>query len=70
MGKCLIEVRIRLVDCDGSEDKIPVQIDDGSFKMVISEDDAVSIDNCEAAVLRTTFPAVRDIIPPKNWTAP
>lgn len=62
MNKCLIEVIIKVVDCGGSEDKSPVPIDDGGYKMVISEADAVSIDNFEAAVLRTAFPAIREAI--------
>jgi hypothetical protein len=62
MSKCLIEVKIKVVDCDGSEDKSPVPIEDGGYKIVINEGDSVSIDNFESAVLRTAFPAIREAI--------
>ena len=35
---------------------------DGSFTMTISETDAISIDNCETAALRTSYEAIRDAL--------
>jgi hypothetical protein len=34
----------------------------GSFEMSIDEADAISIDNCETAVLRLSYEAIRDAL--------
>ena len=38
------------------------QKEDGSFELIISEATAVNIDDCERAVLRTHYPAIRETI--------
>jgi hypothetical protein len=35
---------------------------DGSFEMMLSDDDATSIDKSEQAILRTCWPAMRDAL--------
>jgi hypothetical protein len=35
---------------------------DGSFEMMLSEEDAISIDKSEQAILQTSWPAVRDAL--------
>lgn len=62
MGKYEIKVKIELVECNGAEEHEPMKGEDGSFTMTISERDAISIDNCEKAVLRTAYPTIRDAV--------
>ena len=40
----------------------PIEMNDGSFRFTVSESDGESIDNCELAVLKTAFPAIRSAI--------
>ncbi|MBW1739470.1 MAG: hypothetical protein JRJ69_18610 [Deltaproteobacteria bacterium] len=63
MGKYKIKVKVELVECTEANKKHdPSKQEDGSFTMTISEQDAVSIDNCEKAVLRTAYPTIREAI--------
>lgn len=62
MGKYKIKVKVELVECNGAEQDDPAKQDDGSFTMTISERDAISIDNCEKAILRTAHPTIREAI--------
>ncbi len=59
MGNFKIKVKVEMVECDDAESKEPMNHEDGSFSMVIDENDAVSIDKCENAVLRTAWPTIR-----------
>jgi len=62
MGKYKIKVKVELVECTEAKEHDPSKQEDGSFTMTISEQDAVSIDNCEKAVLRTAYPTIREAI--------
>jgi len=62
MGKYKIKVKVELVECTEAKKHDPSKHEDGSFTMTISEQDAVSIDNCEKAVLRTAYPTIREAI--------
>ncbi len=62
MGKFKIRIKIELVESDGPEHKSPTKQNDGSFEMSIDEADAISIDNCETAVMRTSYDAIRDAL--------
>ena len=62
MGKYKIKVKVELVECTEAKKHDPSKQEDGSFTMTISGQDAVSIDNCEKAVLRTAYPAIREAI--------
>lgn len=62
MGKYKVKVNIELVECNGAEEHDPMKEKEGSFTMTISEQDAISIDNCERAVLRTAYPTIRDAV--------
>jgi len=62
MGKYKIKVKVELVECSEAKKHDPSKQEDGSFTMTISEQDAVSIDNCEKAVLRTAYPSIREAI--------
>jgi hypothetical protein len=62
MGKYKVKVNIELVECNSAEEHDPIKEKEGSFTMTISERDAISIDNCEKAVLRTAYPTIRDAI--------
>ena len=59
MGKYKIRVKVEFVECDEAEQKSPMKQNDGSFEMSIDGADAISIDNCETAVMRTSFEAIR-----------
>ncbi len=59
MGNFKIKVKVEMVECDDVESSEPTNHDDGSFSMIIDENDAVSIDKCENAVLRTAWPTIR-----------
>ncbi len=50
------------MECDDQETENPVKQNNGTLNMIISENDAISIDNCENALLRTAHPAIRDAI--------
>ncbi|OEU83602.1 MAG: hypothetical protein BA865_06765 [Desulfobacterales bacterium S5133MH4] len=62
MGKYKIKVEVELVECTEAKKHDPSKQEDGSFTMTISEQDAISIDNCEKAVLRTAYPTIREAI--------
>jgi hypothetical protein len=54
-----IGVGINIVKCGGSEQADPKIYDEGSFGMIISGRDAVSIDRCGNAILNTACQAMR-----------
>jgi hypothetical protein len=62
MGKYKIRVKVEVVECDEAGDNSPMKQNDVSFEMSIDEADAISIDNCEKAVLRTSHEAIRDAL--------
>ena len=57
-----IRVNIEIVECDEQETENPVRQNNGSLTMTISEKDAINIDNCENALLRTSHPAIREAV--------
>ena len=62
MGKYKIRVKVEFVECDDAESNSPMKQNDGSFEMSIDGADAISIDNCESAALRTSYEAIRDAL--------
>lgn len=63
MGTYKIKVKVELVECKGMEKESDlIKHENGSFSMTISEQDAVSIDKCENAVLRTAHPSIREAL--------
>ena len=58
MPKYKIKVSVELVECDEAENHEVNKNNDGSFSMVISEQDAISIDMCERSVLQTAATAI------------
>jgi len=63
MGKYKVKVKVELIECnDDAKAHDPQKEKDSGFTMTISEQDAISIDNCERAVLMTAHPAIRDAI--------
>jgi hypothetical protein len=54
MSKFKIKVSVEFVECDETENH------NGSFSMVISEQDAISIDMCERSVLQIAYPTIRE----------
>lgn len=57
-----VKVSVELVECNESICDSPTEQQDGSFSMVISEKDAVSIDKCEKTVLQTAYPTIRSAL--------
>lgn len=62
MSRYRIRVEVEVEECEDSVDKNPVEQADGSYRLVISEKMASSIDECEQALLRTNYAAVRQAI--------
>lgn len=62
MGKYKISVKVDLIECDDAKERGVTKEKDGCFAMTINENDAISIDNCEKALLETAYPTIRDAI--------
>lgn len=62
MTRYKVKVSVELVECDESISDTPTEQQDGSFSMVISEKDAVSIDKCEKTILQTAYPTIRSAL--------
>jgi len=62
MGNYKIEVQVKIVECAESELSGPTKRSQGCFEMKISEAEAISIDACEQAVLKTNYEAMRDAL--------
>ena len=62
MNQYEISVHVTIKECEGSVDRNPVEHADGSFRLVIPDKTAGSIDDCEQALLRTNVAAVRQAI--------
>ena len=62
MNRYRISVDVKIEACEGAVDTNPVEQADGSFRLMISDETASSIDDCEQALLRTNFAAVRQAV--------
>jgi hypothetical protein len=62
MNAYKIRVQIEMIPCDDAPTSTPIKEQDGSLSLVLSEADAISIDACEAALLRTTYPTLRETL--------
>ncbi len=62
MGNYKVRIKVELVECNDTKQVEPTMEKDGCFTMTISEKDAMSIDNCESAVLQTAHPTIRAAI--------
>lgn len=62
MRRYQICVEVKISECDAAVAANPVEQADGSFRLVISEQTASSIDECEQALLRTNYAAVRQAL--------
>lgn len=54
-----IKVKVEIVESDQEAEVDLNQTADGQFELVISQEQAISIDECEQALLRTNYPAIR-----------
>ena len=59
MGQYKVKISVELVECNEAVSDIPTERGDGSFSMVISEEDAVGIGKCGKSVLQTAYPTIR-----------
>ena len=62
MTQYKVKISVELVECNETVSDIPIEQRDGSFSMVISEKDAVNIDKCEKAILKTAYPTIRSAL--------
>jgi hypothetical protein len=62
MSRYRISVEVKIEESDEAVDTNPVEQADGSFRLVIPDETASSIDECEQVLLRTNFAAVRQAI--------
>lgn len=63
MGKNYkIRVKVEIVESDQELTEGHLESEAGQFELVINEAQAVSIDDCEQALLRTNYPAIRAAI--------
>lgn len=62
MGNYKIRIKVEFVESDEAEQKTPLKQNDGSFEITMNESDAISIDNCEKAVLQTSYEAIRSAL--------
>jgi hypothetical protein len=62
MSRYRISVEVKIEESDETVDTNPVEQADGSFRLVVPGETASSIDECEQALLRTNFAAVRQAI--------
>jgi len=62
MGNYKVVVSIEIKECAEEMNEFPIKKQDGCFEFKISGEDAISIDNCEQALLRTNYAAVRDAL--------
>lgn len=62
MSRYRISVEVKIEESDESVDTNPVEQADGSFRWVIPDETGSSIDDCEQALLRTNFAAVRQAV--------
>ncbi|MCP4649577.1 MAG: hypothetical protein GY853_05800 [PVC group bacterium] len=62
MSRYKVKISVELVECNETVNDTPIEQQDGSFSMVISEKDAVSIDKCERSVLKTAYPTIRSVL--------
>ncbi len=62
MGNVKIRIKIELVECDDTGSGSLLKEADGSFTRIITDDDSVSIDKCESAMMETVYPTVREIL--------
>lgn len=54
-----IRVKVEIVESEQDATDSQIETTDGQFEMVISAGQALSIDECEQAVLRINYPAIR-----------
>lgn len=62
MSRYRISVEVKIEESEEAIDTNPVEQADGSFRLVVSDETASSIDECEQALLRTKYAAVRQAI--------
>ena len=54
-----IRVKVEIVECEEPVIACPKQVNNGSFEFNINPEQAESIDDCEQALLKTNYPAIR-----------
>ena len=54
-----IKVHIEIVASEDAPQEVPQAISPGQFELVVTEAQALSIDDCEQALLQTNYPALR-----------
>lgn len=57
-----IRIRVEIVECEEENNGKAEKVNDGEFEMIVTGQQAVSIDDIEQAVLATNYPAIRDAL--------
>lgn len=57
-----IRVKVEIVESDEEAEEEVIETGDGEFEMVIGQEQGLSIDGSEQALLRTNYPAIRAAI--------
>lgn len=60
-----VRIRIEMVDCDepvSDEHDGPEALGNGEFQLVLSGDKELDIDGLEQGLLRTSYPAIRQVL--------
>jgi hypothetical protein len=59
-----IRIKVEIVECEekSNNNTQPQQVGDGEFELLIDDEVAGSIDDCEQALLATNYPALRDAL--------
>jgi hypothetical protein len=52
-------VKVEIVESDEEPIGSHIEREDGQFEIVLNEAQAISIDDCEQALLQTNYPAIR-----------
>jgi hypothetical protein len=62
MANYKIKVKIEMVECQDAEEEGRRRRKDGRLELTMSEQQAISIDACEKALLATSYEAMREAI--------
>jgi hypothetical protein len=59
-----IRVKVEIIECEeeSTGQDQPQRVGDGEFELMIDEEVAGSIDDCEQALLATNYPAIREAL--------
>lgn len=57
-----IRIKVEIEECEEKSQDKPEKVNNGEFEMIITGQQAISIDDIEQSVLATNYPAIRDAL--------